>query len=179
MSGHYSSAGMLLHRLGWLFLTISVAGAIAVVWGAVRQYSLLRLPRVPGVMLTCDPVLSHTNAASVSTARTRPLWIISASFAYKVNGVSYLGKDLSNLPPVQIVRTQTFDPNKPPERIRFLCESYKPGTTISIYYSPKNPNKSFVYFSSPLTQWGWTIPVLITASIGWLFFFLARFAPPR
>jgi hypothetical protein len=102
------------------------------------------------------------------------MWTVVARYSYSVNGVPYEGVNLSNLAPRKIV--QSVQPgDAAPESIAAICSKYSLGTEVSVRYQPKDPSKSFVYFTSPARDWPWLLLPLLAASLGWFFLWSTRF----
>ena len=81
---------------------------------------------------------------------------------------------MSNRTPQKIVTTAHFG-DTPPESIAEICRIYSPGTTVQVTYSPEDPSKSFIYFTSPWRDWPTAIFPIMAALLGWFFIFASRF----
>lgn len=163
--------------VGWVLIAIAAAGFFLILRGLVGEYRLLGFPTTDGAMASCNPLLGHTSSTAARTGQrgSSPMWTITAAYTYSVDGVRYEGKRISNLEPQVIVRT-AHQGDDPPEKIAAICRQYRAGTAVRVRYDPDNPKSSFVYFTSPLSDWPWALFPLVLGLAGWLLIHLSRFA---
>jgi hypothetical protein len=160
--------------IGWILILLAALGTFTLLRNLVREYSLLGLPQAPGTMVSCEPLLTHTSPMPSKDRSSAPLWTVVARLTYTVNGKSFEGKNLSNLAPRKIVR-RAFPGDPPPESIAALCRNYQAGTPVLVRYDPGNPQRSFVFFTSPLRDWPWAIWPALAAFVGWFLVFGVRY----
>jgi hypothetical protein len=161
--------------VGWILIAIAVVGFFFILRSLVSEYRFLGFPVTDGAMVSCDPQLGHTSAMPAQAGRrsASPMWTVSAGYTYTVNGTHYEGHRLSNLEPQVIVRTAHAG-DDPPEKIAAICRQYPTGTSVRVHYDPNNPKWSFVYFTSPLSDWPWALFPLALGLAGWLLVHLPR-----
>ena len=176
MSAENGFAITLFQAIGWVFFALAGLSATIVGRNAVLEYRLRWLPRAPGVMESCNPVLVHTASGTSTGVHSAPKWIVDAKFSYSIGGVHYEGTRLSNILPEKIVASSEYSLTEPPNSIAAVCRRYSPGTEIQVFYDPSNPKFGFVYFASPIKRWPWVIPPVLAFLVGSFFFYLARFA---
>jgi hypothetical protein len=162
---------------GWILIALAAVGFILLMRGLFREYRLLGLPVTDGTMESCEPLLGHTSTMPAKAGRrsSSPMWTIAAAFTYTVNGVRYEGRKISNLEPQAIVRT-AHPGDEPPENIAAICRQYSAGTAVRVHYEADNPKLSFVYFTSPLSDWPWALFPLALGLAGWFLVHLSRLA---
>jgi hypothetical protein len=158
-----------------LLVALLTAGMIA--WQVIQQYKEAKLPQAPGVMVSCETILSQTDGVptSANTARAAPMWTIRSRYTYTVDGKEYNGHVFSQRKVGKIQNRVTVD-STAPESIAKFCRQYAPGSAVQVYYYADDPQTSFIYFNPPYTDWQWILIPLVAALFSAFFFVVANFA---
>jgi hypothetical protein len=161
---------------GWVLIVMALFGFGLIVYGLIHQYGLRNLPQTPGTMVSCAPLLTHSNTTPADpggSSTSSTMWTVDARYTFTANGKSYEGRRMSNVQPRNLVRKA--NPDGPvPDNILELCRRYAPGTAVSVYYDPSDPRYSFIFFTTPLKNWPWIIFPLMFGGVGWFFLHLAH-----
>jgi hypothetical protein len=144
-----------------------VAGPLLVVAGAALMWSTWQETQwhsTSGTMLASD--LVHTLERTTREAGSREYWILSVRYRYTVDGRSFVGTAYARKPASE--RTGGSDPPSP--AMQELRDRYRPGTSVPVYYDPKDPTSAVLHTSdrpnwsvlmlglvvTTLAIWGWT-----------------------
>ncbi len=102
-------------------------------------------PSVKGMMLesSAERVVIGRESGSDNVRTLRGAWTNKARYTYEVDGVKYTGDQVSNNPMHDPV---SDDPGKPSDSIIAIRDRFPVGAEIDVYYDPKDPDRSFLYF---------------------------------
>ena len=161
--------------VGWILIVLAVVGIFFLLRGLVREYRIKGFPVANGTMVSCKPQLGHTSSMPAKAGRrsSSPMWTVAAVYTYSVNGIHYEGHNISNIAPQVLVRT-AYPDDAPPASIDAICNRYIAGTAVQVHFAPADPKRSYIYFTSPLSEWPWALFPLCMGLAGWLLIHVAR-----
>jgi len=107
-------------------------------------------------------------ASSQPGAKTGSLsWYLLVEYEYNVDGQSYKNDNISTEVPMSDAALD----QPPSKKLVTLSEKFVPGEPVTVYVSPKNPNKSILLHAPNYGIWGVIIGLVFFAGA----FYWARF----
>lgn len=135
-----------------------IGASVCIIFGLLFAFGAIKLwvkgdadqdlPLIEGRLIES----SLTSGAAVnrgSESRTSGFqWVLSARYVYNVEGKEYEGLRVTNNATKLIVYDKVKDDveTAPPERLSAIYKELQRSDSVMVYYSPKNPSRSFLFF---------------------------------
>ncbi|MDA8708244.1 DUF3592 domain-containing protein [Hellea sp.] len=111
---------------------------------------------VQGVVINSDIVREEKTLTGNTTSAKS--WYLQVTYEYTLDGVTYQNNEISSAP----LNSNASGDTPPSKKLVALSKRFVSGEAVTVYVSPKNPNKSILLHAPNYGIWG--------VLIGFLFF---------
>jgi len=141
-----------------------ILGFIFLIFGALMMFNNSKesgFKATTGTVLESD-VSKRTETRTTETTSSIS-WYLNVKYEYNFEGKTYVGDNISSTPPMSDAGLG----QGPSEKLVKLFEMFKAGDEITVYVSPRNPNKTILLHSPNYGIWGVLIGFLLFAGAFW------------
>jgi len=139
--------------------SLIIIGLIFFIFGALMMFNHSKeagFKKIDGTVISTD-VVKRTETRSGSTTSSTS-WYLLVEYEYSVDGQTYQNDNISSAIPMSDAGLG----QAPSKKLVALSKTFVPGEAVTVYVSPRNPNKTILRHAPNYGIWG--------VLIGFLFF---------
>ncbi|MDA8708254.1 DUF3592 domain-containing protein [Hellea sp.] len=139
--------------------SLIIIGLIFFICGALMMFSHFKqsgFKQITGTVVSSDIVKKIETQSESTTSSTS--WYLLVEYEYTVEGQTYQNDNISSAIPMSDAGLG----QAPSKKLVALSKKFVPGETVTVYVSPRNPNKTILLHAPNYGIWG--------VLIGFIFF---------